>query len=82
MKKLLLLCLFPVSAFAWEGYNYETGTYFEVDSYNHRGRGEGEVEFYDYETGEYKQGYLDMYSGGSGDLYDYETGETYSVEME
>lgn len=82
MKKLILLALFPVSAFSWEGYNYETGSYFEIESYDHRGQGEGEVEFYDNATGEYKQGYLDMYPGGSGDLYDYETGETYSVDME
>jgi len=36
MNKLILLALFPVSAFAWEGYNYETGTYFEIESYDHR----------------------------------------------
>lgn len=70
------------AANAWSGYNYDTGEYFEIESYDHQGKGEGPVEYYDWATGEYKHGYLDMYPGGDGDLTDYETGETYSVDMD
>ena len=77
---LSVLCV--PSALAWEGYNYDTDNYFEVETYDHEGEGEGEVEYYDPDSGEHRSGYLDMYPGGSGDLTDDETGETYEVEME
>ena len=68
--------------YAWDGYNVDTGGSIEIEEYDHQGRGEGDVEYYDYESGEYRSGYLDMFPGGSGELTDYETGETYNVEME
>ena len=73
---------FVSKAYSWEGYNEDTGEYIEVESYDHQGQGEGEVEYYDSGSGEYRSGYLDMYPGGSGELTDYETGETYQVDME
>ena len=76
------LALVPLPASAWGGYVTDTGRRIEIESYDHQGQGEGEVEYYDYETGEYKTGYLDMFPGGDGELIDYETGETYDVEME
>ncbi len=86
LTKLMLVfasCFITIPfAQAWEGYNYDTGSYIEVESYDHQGQGEGEVEYYDYDSGEYRSGYLDMYPGGSGELTDYETGETYQVDME
>ncbi len=79
----LFICIFGNTlVFAWDGYNNDTGASIEVESYDHNGQGEGEVEYYDYESGEYRQGYLDMYSGGEGELTDYQTGETYSVDMD
>ena len=83
LASVLFLYFFSIQfATAWEGYNYDTGSYIEIESYDHQGQGEGEVEYYDYDTGEYRSGYLDMYPGGSGELTDYETGETYEVDME
>ncbi|MBG0791317.1 MAG: hypothetical protein H0S80_12570 [Desulfovibrionaceae bacterium] len=81
---LMSLMFFGAStqSFAWEGYDNDTGNYIEIESYDHGGQGEGEVEYYDYESGEYKSGYLDMESGGSGTLYDYESGEYHDVDME
>lgn len=78
----LLALLLSTTVSAWDGFNYDTGSPIEVDSYDHQGRGEGEVEYFDYNSGEYRSGYLDMYRGGSGELTDYETGETYQIEME
>ncbi len=72
----------PLVASAWDGYDYTSGSYIEIESYDHQGSGEGEVEYYDYSSGEYKSGYLDMYPGGSGTLTDYETGVTHEVDME
>ena len=75
-NKLFLIIVFLFTsicysnAYAWEGYNYDKGNYIEVESYDHQGQGEGEVEFYDYDSGEYRSGYLDMYPGGSGELTD------------
>ena len=67
---------------AWDGYKTDTGGQIEIESYDHEGRGEGPVDYYDYESGEYRSGYLDMHPGGSGELTDDESGETYEVEME
>ena len=86
IKSLMTVFLFSVFFItfveAWEGYDYDTGDYIEIESYDHQGQGEGEVEYYDYESGEYRTGYLDMYPGGSGELTDDETGETHEVEMD
>jgi len=76
------LVMYTTTIVAWDGYNSDTGSYIEVESYDHGGQGEGEVEYYDSSSGEYKSGYLDMYPGGSGELTDYETGETYQVDMD
>ena len=85
MKKLtMILMLATLSVMqinAWEGYNYESGSYIDVDSYDHQGQGEGDVEYYDYNDGEYHTGYLDMYPGGTGEITD-EDGNTFEVEMD
>jgi hypothetical protein len=78
---LFLICVSPNTS-AWDGYNNDTGSFIEVESYDHQGEGEGEVEYFDYDSGEYRTGSLDMFPGGSGELTDYETGETYEVDMD
>lgn len=67
---------------SWDGYNTDTGSSIDVERYDHQGRGEGPVEYYDSDSGEYRSGYLDMHSGGSGTLTDDDTGETYNVDMD
>lgn len=79
---LIGLFVMPFSSYAWDGYDYSTGSYISVETYDHGGTGSGEVEYFDYQTGTYRYGYLDMYSGGSGSLYDYETGEVREVQMD
>ena len=79
----LFLLSFSISnAFAWGGYDSTTGAHIDIDSYDHGGTGEGSVEYYDYDSGEYRSGYLDMYPGGSGTLTDDETGESHDVYMD
>lgn len=69
-------------ALSWDGYKVDSGEQIEVETYDHGGNGEGPVEYYDYETNEYRTGYLDMYPGGSGTITDDETGEEIEVEMD
>lgn len=82
MQKFVLLLALTLSLFGWDGYSYEKGNYIEVESYDHNGEGEGDVEYYDYEDGEYKTGYLDMERDGSGTITDDETGESFDVDMD
>ena len=85
MKKtmiFLLIALFSIVHLnAWDGYSYEKGSYIDVDSYDHQGQGEGDVEYYDYSDGQYHTGYLDMESGGTGQITD-EDGNTFEVDMD
>jgi len=81
ISALALLALVPGKLSAWDGYREDTGGSIEIESYDHRGKGEGAVEYYDYDSGEYRSGYLDMYPGGSGQLTDDETGEVINVDM-
>lgn len=82
IKNIILISLFSVYLFAWSGYSYDKGNYIDVETYDHKDQGAGPVEYYDYEDGEYKTGYLDMYSGGTGTITDDETGESFDVDME
>ncbi len=79
---LLVTALFSIVQLnAWDGYSYEKGSYIDVDSYDHQGQGEGDVEYYDYSDGQYHTGYLDMEPGGTGQITD-EDGNTFEVEMD
>lgn len=82
MRFIILIFLASLYALSWDGYSYEKGAYIDIETYDHKGVGEGPVEYYDYSDGEYKSGYLDMYPGGSGTITNDETGESFEVEME
>ena len=90
MKKLmfvvtLLIVMVALPVFAWDGYDYESGNYIEIDKGNLVRAGR-DIEFYDYGTGDYHSGeVLDINRTSSGvevEVYDYETGETRIFEME
>jgi hypothetical protein len=79
---IMMLAIFAsVQINAWEGFSYEKGSYIEIDSYDHQGIGEGDVEYFDYSDGQYHTGYLDMYPGGTGEITD-EDGNKFEVEMD
>tara|TARA_B100000700_G_scaffold326501_1_gene438243 strand:- start:284 stop:538 length:255 start_codon:yes stop_codon:yes gene_type:complete len=84
MKLLAFLTILSFSGltWGWSGFDYKTGSYVEIETYNHGGVGEGEVEYFDYQDGQYKNGYLDMEPGGSGTLYDYGTGDYRYLDMD
>tara|TARA_R110001592_G_C12819637_1_gene718840 strand:- start:412 stop:681 length:270 start_codon:yes stop_codon:yes gene_type:complete len=87
IKKLFFVVIFsiPVVSFAWDGYDYESGNHVEIEKGNLVREGE-EIEYYDYESGEYRNGEVqDIQSSGSGaevEVYDYETGEYRTFEMD
>ena len=82
MKKLITILLISMLSFgyinAWEG-EAEDGSQIEIESYDHQGQGEGDVEYY--KDGEYHTGYLDMYVGGTGTITD-DDGNTFDVDMD
>lgn len=88
MKKILLatfIALITFNANAWDGYDYETGNYIEIEKGNLVREGR-DIEIYDYETGEYKDVEVeDIRRYGSTvevEVYDYETGEYRTFEMD
>jgi hypothetical protein len=47
-----LLVFLPAHAIAWDGYDYQNGTYVEIERGN-LVRSGNDIEVYDYSTGEY-----------------------------
>lgn len=76
MKLFIFLVLMVSILFSWDGYSYEKGAYIEIQTYDHKGIGEGPIEYYDYSDGKYKTGYLDMYPGKDGTIRDDQSGES------
>ncbi len=78
-----MLCASP--ALAWDGYDYESGNYIEIEKGNLVRPGE-EIEYYDYGSGEYKYGDVEsIESYGSFvevEIYDHESGEYRTFEMD
>lgn len=82
---LAVLMLTSTSAFAWDGYDYDKGTYVEIDKGNLVREG-NDIEYYDSGTGEYRTGEVQSIerSGSSVEVevQDSETGETRTFDME
>ena len=80
----LVLCL-PSLSLAWEGYDWESGSYVEIEDGNLVREGE-EIEIYDWETGEYKDVEVEsVTTSGSGaevEVYDWDSGEYRTLDME
>ncbi len=70
---------------AWEGYDYETGTYIEIEKDNLVRRGE-EIEYYDWDEAEYRTGEVQnierIGSSVEVEVYDYDSGEYRTFEMD
>ncbi len=90
MKKYIFLALIIVISttmptFAWDGYDYESGSHIEIEKGNLVRRGL-DIEYFDYGTGGYHSGEVQSITRGpSGvevEVHDYETGETRLFEME
>lgn len=87
MKKVILLSLLFVSlsAFSWDGYDYEKGAYVEIEKGNLVRPGK-DIEIYDYSTGEYKevevQSIEDHGSSTEVEIFDPSSGEYRTLDMD
>lgn len=81
----LLIYFIPFTATAWDGYDYDKGSYVEIGKGNLVRPGQ-DIEIYDYGTGEYKDVEVQsIHKSGSGtevEVYDSDTGEYRTLEMD
>lgn len=86
MRVLLIMAiLFVTNLFSWNGYDYNEGSYVEIEKGNLVRSGR-EIEYYDYKDGEYKSAEVDsIRSYGSSvelNVIDSDTGEMRTFEMD
>ena len=89
MKKaaliILILLVIPSVAPSWDGYDWERGSYIEIDKGNLVREGR-DIEIFDHNTGEYKD--VEVQSihryGNSVEIevHDYSTGEQRNFDMD
>jgi hypothetical protein len=84
MKLIFTLCICINIMLAWDGYDYDSGNYVEIDKGN-LVRSGNEIEYYDYANGEYKYGEVqNIEDNGSSvdiEIIDQDTGKTRIFEM-
>ena len=77
--------MLATSAHAWDGYDYDKGSYIEIDKGNLVRSGK-EIEIYDYNTGSYKDVEVQsIHRNGSTveiEVKESETGEERTFEMD
>lgn len=78
---LILLALFPISVFAWEGYESDSGNLIEIDDGSQLKAGK-EIEVYDWSDDEYKTYEVQQVLDDSIEVYDYGEGEFKFLEMQ
>jgi hypothetical protein len=79
----LALCLSTHCAIAWEGYDYENGTFVEIEKGNLVRRGR-EIEVFDYQRGYINVEVESVYRRGRTvevEVFDPNSGETRTLEM-
>ena len=87
MKILITLAisLMLLPAFAWDGFDYESGSYVEINEGNLVREG-NEIEVYDYSTGEYNDVEVQSITGNGSstevEVYDYNSGEYRTLDMD
>lgn len=87
MINILLVCALLLSSpvFAWDGYDYESGSSIEIDKGNLVRPGE-EIEYFDYDKGEYRYGEVEsIQRNGSSvevEVYDHDQGENRTFDMD
>ena len=87
MKIFIITVLIVLSshAWSWDGYDYGSGSYVEIDSGNLVRPGNS-IEVYDYGTGDYHDVEVQSIHEGYGsvevEVYDYSTGEYRTLDMD
>lgn len=86
LKKILACILAATAGFAWDGFDWEKGSYVEIEK-NNLVRSGKDIEIYDYSDGKYKDVEVlsinKKYSGKVElEVYDYEDGKERTLEMD
>ena len=84
MKYIWIMCVVLfccADAKAWQGVNLDTGTLIEIRSTGKTPPTQGNIKYFDYEVGEIKLGYLNMYEQNMGLIVDLDTGDLVRVRM-
>jgi hypothetical protein len=85
LTSAIILLLLTPATYAWNGYDYDRGSYVEIEKGNLVRPGR-EIEYFDYDSGEYKYGDVEsINSYGSSvevEIYDPDTGKYRIFEME
>lgn len=80
---MLLLLIFPLSAFSWYGFDYDTGDYIEIDDSDSPSIKPGAViQIYDYEDGNHHTVEITSLNGAYVEVYDEDADEYRIFEME
>ena len=79
---ILLGCLLSTYAWAWQGFNMDNGTVILVQTDDQEQIQMGNVTYFDYDSGEEKQGYINMYDQNIGLLLDLDSGDLIRVRMD
>jgi hypothetical protein len=80
---LLLLLIFPLSAYSWDGFDYDTGDYIEIDDSDRPSIKPGAtVQIYDYEDRDYHSVEIMSLDEINLEVYDHDTDEYRTFEME
>jgi hypothetical protein len=82
---IMLVLIPPTLSYAWDGYDYGSGSFVEIEKGNLVRPGQV-IEVYDYGTGQYKDVEVQSIRGsGSGaevEVYDHNNGEYRTFEMD
>ena len=84
MKKFLILsCLVlcGLPALCWDGYDWQTGSYVEIEQGNLVRPG-NDIEIYDYGKGQYKDVEVQSVSNDEVEVYDYQTDTYRTFDMD
>lgn len=83
LSALILCSFYSVSAHAWQGFNMDTGTVIDVNTGSTQANVTmGNVTYFDFDTGEEKLGYLNMYENNLGLIIDLDTGDLIRIRMD
>lgn len=85
MKTIIIATILALGitgpAYSWEGYDWESGNYVNIESGSLVRPGE-EIEIYDYSDGEYKYVEVESVTSDEVEVYDWESGKHRTFEMD
>lgn len=78
---LLLLMIFAIPAYSWDGYDWETGSEIEIEKGTLVREG-CDIDVFDYSTGEYKTFSVENISDNEIEVFDWDNAEYRFLDMD